>query len=58
MDIRINNTNTKFVVWVNIYLADFFWNFQIFQSKKTTFCSTSKTGNEGLWHWKSGSCIV
>jgi len=50
MDIRINNTTTKFEVWVNIYLAYFFWNFQIFQSKRTTFCSTSKTGNEGLWH--------
>jgi len=31
----MNNTNTKFEVWVNIYLADFFWNFQIFDRKRT-----------------------
>ena len=35
MDIRINNTNTKYEVWVNIYLADFFFEiFKFFNQKE------------------------
>jgi len=48
MDIRMNNTNTDFGVWVNIYLADFFWNFQILDQKKNRFSTTVKLENEDL----------
>ena len=44
----MNNTNTKFAVWVNIYLADFFWNFQILDQKKNRFSTTVKLENEDL----------
>ena len=42
----MNNTNTNFEVWVNIYLADFFWNFQIFWLKKNLFGTIVKLENE------------
>ena len=45
MDIRMNNTNTKFEVWVNIYLADFFWDFQIFWSEKNQIGTIIKLEN-------------
>ena len=49
----MNNTNTDFGVWVNIYLADFFWNFQIFDQKKNRFSTTVKLENEDLLHQKA-----
>ena len=54
----MNNTNTKFGVWVNIYLAYFFWNFQIFQSKKNHFGTTVKLEMKVYDIKKSGSYIV
>ena len=42
MDIRINNTNTKFVVWVNIYLAYFFEIFKFFNRKEPDFAQQVK----------------
>ena len=54
----MNNTNTKFAVWVNIYLADFFLNFQIFWSKKNHSGTTVKLENEDLWYQKADPGIA
>ena len=48
MDIRINNTSTKFAVWVNIYLADFFEIFKFFDQKKKHIGTIVKLENEDL----------
>lgn len=43
MDIRINNTTTKFEVWVNIYLAYFFFEiFKFFNRKEPHFAQQVK----------------
>ena len=42
----MNNTSTKFEVWVNIYLADFFLEFSNFLIKKEPFGATIKLENQ------------
>ena len=43
MNIRINNTTTKFEVWVNIYLAYFFFEiFKFFNRKEPHFAQQVK----------------
>ena len=54
----MNNTNTKFGVWVNIYLADFFLEFSNSLIKKEPFWDNSKTRKWRFMTSKSRSYIV
>ena len=59
MDIRINNTNTKYEVWVNIYLADFFFEiFKFFNQKEPHLAQQVKLEMKVYDIKKSGSYIV
>ena len=59
MNIRINNTTTKFEVWVNIYLAYFFFEiFKFFNQKEPHLVQQVKLEMKIYDIKKSGSCIV